>query len=228
MRNILLLSLVVVFFALGASPSQAFTKRQKSLDGGSEASGDALSNFSHLVSTPSDAALSLARSASEGAGRLKEDGALCYRAVKQIIADAFGKDLLCVRNILSSRGAKDAGGDLTRFGFVKDMSKCKEPGTVRVYKGVRSRKYRPTDGDIWGHVEVVGDEGMYHSFYSNTEPIDEDMAGRRILTGCYVPDMSKISSGPAAKCPEAKRSLKTHRPPGSQYLKDQREKKGAQ
>lgn len=219
MRNKLLLCFVLFSFSVSLSTSQAVTKRPKSLDGGSDASGDANASFSQSTSSPSAASLNLARSASEGAGRLKEEGALCYRAVKQIVADAFGKDLLCVRNILSSRGAKDAGGDLLRFGFVKDMSKCKDPGTVRVYSGFRSRKYRPTDGDIWGHVEVVGDEGMYHSFYSSTEPIDESMPGRRKLTGCYVPDTAKISQGPAAQCPAANKSLKTRRTEGSKNLK---------
>lgn len=216
MRLILLLILSV---SLSVPSSYAFTRRPKTIDGGSEASGDASTNFSQSTSSPSAAALNLARSASEGAGRLKEDGALCYRAVKQIVADAFGKDLLCVRGILSSRGAKDAGSDLLRFGFVKDSSKCKEPGTIRVYSGRRLKKFNPLDGDIWGHVEVVGDEGMYHSFYSSTEPIDESMPGRRILTGCYVADTAKISQGPASGCAEAKKSLKTHRSPGSRHKK---------
>lgn len=185
----------------------AATKKVKSLDGTSEATADT-PVFGQGPLSSSAAALSLARSASEGAGRLSEQGALCYRAVKQIVADAFGKDLQCVRGILSSVSAKNAGKDLLRFGFVLDNSKCKEPGTIRVYKGVRTRR-KATAGDIHGHVEVVGEEGMYHSFYNSHEPINETMPGRRILTGCYVADNAKFKSGPAGDCPPAKKSLKT-------------------
>lgn len=160
---------------------------------------------------PSDDMVKLAQSASQGAGNLKEKGALCYRAVKQIIADALGKDLACVRSILSSGSAKDAGADLLRMGFIEDPSNCKTPGAIRVYKGYKPSGYRPTAGDIHGHIEVVGDDGEYHSFYRSSLPMDESVspAGRRALTGCYVPHYDKIRSAPLNKCPDSKVSYKS-------------------
>ncbi|WP_413943320.1 hypothetical protein [Bdellovibrio sp. HCB-162] len=177
--------------------------------------GNTTSSFTPSSSEPSTDMLKLAQSASEGAGRLKEKGALCYRAVKQIIADAFGKDLACVRGILSSGSAKDAGGDLLKMGFIQDMSSCNKAGAVRVYKGVGAPGYRKLPGDIHGHIEVVGDEGMYHSFYSSSMSMDDSMPGRRILTGCYVPHYDKIRSAPLSQCPNSSVSYKTHRPPSS-------------
>lgn len=215
MRNIFLLLMLTL--VMDSSLSTAATKKVKSLDGTSEASADAPTYGQGPLSS-SAAALSLARSASEGAGRLSRSGAYCYRAVKQIIADAFGKDLQCVRGILSNGSAKNAGPDLLRFGFVLDNSKCDEPGTVRVYKGVRTRR-KASAGDIHGHVEVVGEERMYHSFYSSPEAINQTMPGRRILTGCYVADNAKFKSGPGGDCPPAKNSLKTKGSSGTKNLR---------
>lgn len=151
--------------------------------------------------TPSNSIMSsLARAASDGAGRLREKGALCYRSVKQIVAVALGKNLGCIRGILSSVAAKDAGRDLERLGFRKNMSQCKTPGAIRVYRGVRVRGTRALAGDIYGHVEVVGDDHDYHSFFSSSMSMDAAMPGRRILTGCYVPDPARVNAGPAARC----------------------------
>jgi|GEM_PF-2047562 len=146
----------------------------------------------------------LAQSASDGAGDLPSGSkkALCYRSVKQIVADAFKKDLNCVRGLLSSGSAKDAGSDLEKIGFVDDRSKCTTPGVIRVYAGYKKTKWA-TAGDIHGHVEVLGDDGNYHSFYRSPLPMDESVSppGRRVLTGCYVPDYNKVRSSALAKCP---------------------------
>ncbi|WP_374075221.1 hypothetical protein [Bdellovibrio bacteriovorus] len=174
--------------------------------------GNSNSSLPATSYSPSDDMVKLAQSASQGAGNLKEKGALCYRAVKQIIADALGKDLACVRSILSSGSAKDAGADLLRMGFIEDSSQCKTPGAIRVYKGSKPYgKYRPTAGDIHGHIEVIGDDGEYHSFYRSSLPMNEsvDPPGRRALTGCYVPHYDKIRNAPLNKCPDSKVSYKS-------------------
>lgn len=200
----------ILFFAmclLVALNSPALTRSSKVID-----FKDATSVASPPeIDTVNEDMLQLARSAGEGAGRLKKMGAYCYRAVKQIVADAFGKDLNCIRSILNEGSAYEAGEDLEQMGFVNDSSKCKTPGAIRVYKGQKIPGIRRLAGDIHGHVEVVGDEGMYHSSFSSALPLDESMRppGRRILTGCYVPDEKAIDNGPAARCPPSKKSLKS-------------------
>jgi len=141
----------------------------------------------------------LANSATAGAGRLN-DGPYCYRAVKKIVAHALGANLGCVRGILSAGSAFQAGGDLQRAGFRNDMGQCRSPGAIRVYRGTGSG---PLAGDRHGHVEVVGSDGRYHHFTSSNSPIDQTMPGRRILTGCYVPDATRVSQGPLGRCRSA-------------------------
>lgn len=204
MKSVLALTLI---WGLMANNSQSCSSRE--IDYQTATSNDG-NPRSYSNQAPSSLMLQLARSASEGAGFLNTDRALCYKGVKQIIADAFGKDLNCVRKVLSSGAAKDAGNDLTRAGFVNDMSQCKQPGVIRVYKGNKMPGYNALPGDTYGHIEVIGEEGMYHSFNNpSSAPIDERMRppGRRVLTGCYVPDASKIRSSPLSSCPAGK-SLK--------------------
>lgn len=165
---------------------------------------------SNSFSSGSGYLASLAHAASSGAGHLSKKGSLCYRSVKQIVAAALGKDLGCIRGLLSSVAAKNAGRDLERIGFHNDSSQCKTQGAIRVYKGVPFKGARRLAGDIYGHVEVVGDDNNYHSFYSSSMSMDDSMPGRRILTGCYVPDDAKVKSGPAGRCPAA-HSSGTHK-----------------
>lgn len=182
----------------GLQSSDAFTRRVN-IDGESQSSGDALQSPSRLV-PPNDIGMRIAKSASAGVGYSAGKN-YCYRSVKAIIADAMGKDRECVRSHMVQGSAKDGGSDLLKVGFVLDNSKCNTPGAVRIYKGVRRRGYAVTKGDIHGHSEVVGDDGMYHHFMSTTTPADVYNAGRRVLTGCYYPDFDKISQGPIGSCP---------------------------
>ena len=149
----------------------------------------------------------LASAASGGAGRLvpSETSPYCYKAVKQIIAKGLGKDLECVRGIITGGKAIDAVTSLPQAGFVMDMTKCRTPGAIRVYKGVGTPAgFKRQSGDTAGHIEVVGEDGWMHSFYNSPVPLDESIRppGRRPLVGCYVADPEKISTGPISKCPD--------------------------
>lgn len=149
----------------------------------------------------------LAASAAAGVGRSNE-GPVCYRSVKKIIAHALGKDLQCVRGIVHGVSAYMASTVLIQAGFYNDQSKCTTPGAIRVYRGnPMARGGRlPTAGDTHGHIEVVGTDRQYHHFTSSALPIDHQymMGARRILTGCFVPDENKIKNGKLGRCPAAR------------------------
>jgi hypothetical protein len=142
----------------------------------------------------------IAQSATNRIGQTNGGKPICYHAVKTLIADGLGKDEGCVRGIISGAEAKDALQALPRAGFVNDMSKCHVPGVILVYRGRHLPGYRHLAGDTAGHIEVLGSDGGYHSFFNGSEPISKTMPGRRILAGCFVADESKINSGPLAKC----------------------------
>jgi hypothetical protein len=205
MRLIIAFSMLAVFTF--NSPVDARSNRL--IDGGSDATADALSTNPGGFIPPSNVALRIARSASSGVGS-DVDYAYCYRAVKKIIADGLGKDLNCIRTILNDGSAKNAGKDLLELGFVLDMNKCDVPGTARVYSGRPVKGRRNTAGTYHGDIQIVGDDGMYHHFWAESRPSNVRNPEGRVLTGCYVPDANKIASGPAAKCPAtAYKTLKT-------------------
>ncbi|MBX2993260.1 MAG: hypothetical protein KF681_00495 [Bdellovibrionaceae bacterium] len=138
----------------------------------------------------------LAKTAASGMG-LNAGSGMCYRAVKAFIAKALNKNEGCLRGIITGGSAIDAhrNGSLKRAGFVDDRSKCKTQGVIRVYSGHgggRNAKH--------GHIEVLGSDNKYWSFFSDYRPIDEYTRGARKLEGCYVPDPAKIAAGPLAKC----------------------------
>lgn len=142
----------------------------------------------------------LAASADARIGHNLKDAA-CYRAVKTLIAHALGKNLGCVKGIIYGGAAKDAAVVLPRAGFVDDRSQCKTPGVIRVYSGAHIAGYRRTEGDWAGHIEVMGNDSNFHSFYSSPEPLDETMgSNRRRLIGCFVPNDSRVSQGPLSRC----------------------------
>ena len=154
-----ILALATVFtLVLGVEGSWAFTRKVKDISGSSEATGDAIpAATTERFIPPSEAALRLARSASAGVGASAGTN-YCYRAIKYIIADAFGKNRECVRSKLLTQGsAKNAGPELLKIGFVLDNSKCKTPGTIRVYRGAHLKGYRDDKGTIHGDVQVVGE-----------------------------------------------------------------------
>ncbi|KYG65749.1 hypothetical protein AZI86_01345 [Bdellovibrio bacteriovorus] len=198
MRALKLFSLLGLILVAGLQTSDAFTRRVN-IDGESQSTGDALQSPSRFV-PPNDIGMRMAKSASAGVGYSAGKN-YCYRSVKFIIADAMGKNRECVKSHMSQISAKDGGSDLLKVGFVLDNSKCETPGAVRIYKGVLRRGYSASKGDIHGHSEVVGDDGMYHHFMSTSTPANVYNAGRRILTGCYYPDFDKISQGPIGSCP---------------------------
>lgn len=146
----------------------------------------------------SDVMSQLANSAALGIGR-SNAGPVCYRSVKRIIAHALQKNLGCVRGVLSGGSAVNAMNDLPRAGFRNDMSSCNSPGVLRVYSGVRGGGRRLA-GDTHGHIEVLGSDGNFHSFYTSPEPIDRTMPGRRILQGCFVADSNSISQSAIGRC----------------------------
>lgn len=153
---------------------------------------------------------SIAESAARGVGR-DNSGPVCYRSVKKIIADGLGRNLNCVRGIVYGGEAVDAAKVLPKAGFRDDRSKCNAKGVIRVYKGylTGTGKKGKLAGDTAGHIEVLGSDGNFHSFYENPTPIDHDMKGRRILIGCFVPDVRRIESGALGKCPKANKSQGT-------------------
>lgn len=199
MRAFKFFSVLTFLLVVNFEESEAFTRRVKNIEGESQSTGDAMSSPSRFI-PPSDIGMRLAKSASAGVGYSAGKN-YCYRAVKYIIADAMGKNRDCVKSFMGQISAKNAGVDLLRVGFVLDNSKCTTPGAVRVYKGVPRPGGKPSKGDIHGHSEVVGDDNMFHHFMSTSRPADVYNAGRRILTGCYYPDMDKMSQGPISTCP---------------------------
>ena len=140
--------------------------------------------------------------AGNGAGRN-----MCYRGVKAIIAAGLGLDLECTRKILSGGDAIDAMGQLPQLGFKNagpSSPACQQPGTVLVYRGIASKMSSGAaqkltrarfganhmQGDISGHIEVVGKDRGYYSFLKAYEPMYKNrrnhMNERRILEGCFV------------------------------------------
>lgn len=149
------------------------------------------------TSPPSDDMMGrLARTAASGMGNNAGSG-MCYRAVKAFIAKAFNKNEACVRSVITGGSAIDAhrNGSLKRAGFVDDRSKCKTQGVIRVYSGHGGGR-----NAVHGHIEVLGSDNKYWSFFSDYRPIDEYTRGARKLEGCYVPDPNKIASGSLSKC----------------------------
>lgn len=194
-----MLSILALALVSNLDYSEAFTRRVKGVNAVSDATGDAVVTAGRLT-PPSDLGLRIARSASAGVGAAAGKN-YCYRAIKFIIADALGKDRKCVWRSMTQGSAKNAGPELEKMGFVKDNSKCKTPGAMRVYKGASKKGFANDKGTIHGDVQVVGDDGMYHHFLAERRPSDERKPGRRILTGCYYPNAEKIAQGPLSKCP---------------------------
>ena len=134
---------------------------------------------------------------------------MCYRGVKQIIAAGLGIDLNCARGIMSGGNAIDAMNELPNLGFENlgpTSPVCDQPGVVRVYRGVASKMSQSAaeklvwsefgrhhnQGDISGHIEVVGSDHGYYSFLRAYRPITANnnshngMKQRRTLAGCFV------------------------------------------
>lgn len=209
MRGIkyLLIAIAIATTSTAFSRSQSLPSGSGSSDnpmnpgnGSGYSSGNSGSGFTGAFSSGSNG--DLASAASSGIGKTAATNfPACYRAVKRIIAKGLGKDENCVRRYISGGIAINALSALPRAGFRNDMSKCKQPGAVMVYSGRRVAGYRGSAGDSAGHIEVVGDDGGYHSFYTGLEPISETMPGRRILAGCFVLDESAYQSSPVSKCP---------------------------
>lgn len=199
LRSSLLISLVL----LCPVASQAFTRNSsKTLQSSPE-----LQHAREEVDAGPDGSVgnpmmqAIADSAASGVGR-DSSGYRCFRSVKKIIADGLGKSLSCTRGLIYGGAAKDALTSLPQAGFVDDRSKCHTPGVILVYKGRRVWPYRRIPGDTAGHIEVLGSDGEYHSFYSDPLPIDATIGGgkdRRILSGCFVPDPAKVNQK-FAKC----------------------------
>jgi hypothetical protein len=140
---------------------------------------------------------------------------LCYRAVKQIIANTKvnGQKIADVSK-LQGGSAIDAMEELPKAGFTNTYPDgCKEPGAILVYKGAahqflgdykkgrrdqaysKARKYmlekygvRFSLGDIHGHIEILGTDGKYHHFVDSSRPINQVFGGgdRRKLVGCFL------------------------------------------
>ena len=170
----------------------------------SESSGPSQSSGPADAETTKD----LAEAATCGAGFGVGNG-MCYRGVKQIIAAGLGLDLGCTRNILSGGDAIDSMGQLPNLGFKNqgvNSPVCDQPGTVRVYRGIASKMSSSAaeklvwsefgrhhnQGDISGHIEVVGTDHGYYSFLRAYRPITANnnshngMKQRRTLAGCFV------------------------------------------
>jgi hypothetical protein len=93
----------------------------------------------------------------------------------------------------SGADAKNMGRILARNGFIKDMSTCNRPGVVRIYGGNHSghRFRNRLLGDRLGHIEILGTDYKYYSYFMNDRPINESMKykygyeSRRPLIGCW-------------------------------------------
>ena len=201
-----------------------------------------------LTEESKDIAKSATCGAGFGAGRN-----MCYRGVKAIIASGLGINLACARGIMKGGSAIDAMTELPELGFINrgsDSPSCKAPGTVRVYQGIASKMSHDAaeklvmsrfglhhnQGDISGHIEVVGEDKGYYSFFRAYRPISENnnvevklrngqhvkpthmMAQRRTLVGCFVVNDSEkahgtCKSGPS--CQSRKRKTKKAQPQGT-------------
>lgn len=118
------------------------------------------------------------------AGRNMPRKNLCWRAVWTILQRAG-----LVKGDLSVRGAKDALVDLAPQGFRHDPSACQKPGVVRVYGAslVEVPRRKRTDGDTFGHIEILGTDRKYHHFTSSRGSIQTRFGeDRRPLTHCLV------------------------------------------
>jgi hypothetical protein len=126
-----------------------------------------------------------------GSGRSAGSG-MCGRAVWRILWRA---GLVHHGNPYSSgvANAKDFGPRLRGEGFVLDMNACNKPGVVRIYSGNRSgHTFRNhMTGDTAGHIEIIGLDHMYHSFFDSSRSISQSMqarfgyASRRPLQSCW-------------------------------------------
>ncbi|MCB0377685.1 MAG: hypothetical protein KDD33_04270 [Bdellovibrionales bacterium] len=124
----------------------------------------------------------------------------CAKGVRLALHCAAGKTgISALRGIHCGGSAIDYAGRgcLEKRGFRNDMSQCNTPGVVRVYDGVCSKRRggrcnsgyrRVTAGDYHGHIEFLGTDKKYHSFYSSSTPINKSksLGKRRKLVACYV------------------------------------------
>lgn len=124
----------------------------------------------------------------------------CYRGWKNV---AEHVDRSIAKYVEGSRLAINALRDLPRAGFHHDPTKCNTKGVTRVYQGPATgmswrqtkafmwRKYhiRATTGDYAGHIEVLGEDGLFHHFKSSSRPINDPRhfgPWRRKLVACFV------------------------------------------
>lgn len=157
-------------------------------------------------------ARALTKAAQDGRGHVGRN--LCYRAVKRIIAAARipGIDV----SKIQGGSAVDAMQALPRAGFTNTFpTGCTVPGAILVYEGsanhllsayrnsagkrraaikAQARSYvlqkfgrRYTEGDLHGHIEILGTDGKYHHFVSSRNPISSTFGrDRRKLKGCFL------------------------------------------
>ncbi|MFN7728505.1 MAG: hypothetical protein ACK5P7_05065 [Bdellovibrio sp.] len=202
MKILFLSSLSFLFLqvANGMQPSTSADRVQSSSGNPFQSNVSAGSGFNS--SGGGDMTSQLANSAALGVGRTNE-GPVCYRAVKKIIAHALQKNLNCVRGVLSGGNAINAMQDLPRAGFRNDMSRCSTPGAILVYSGrYPGRPHKRRTGDTAGHIEVLGSDGAYHYYASGSDRIDRLAIppGRRTLTGCFFADAESIQASAIGRC----------------------------
>lgn len=126
---------------------------------------------------------------------------MCAKAVRRILEHSgfIPKD-----SPLRPVGAKDYRTFLENFGFRHNPRACNSPGVVRVYdkssipQCSRKRKTgcfkgRRTEGDRYGHVEILGKDGNYHHFTKSKRSIQEIFSpARRPLIGCMVKESGSL------------------------------------
>lgn len=120
---------------------------------------------------------------------------MCAKAVRRILENS---GLIPKDSPLRPVGAKDYRTFLENFGFRHNPRACNSPGVVRVYdkssipQCSRKRKTncfkgRRTEGDKYGHVEILGKDGNYHHFTKSKRSIQDIFSpARRPLIGCMV------------------------------------------
>lgn len=184
----------------GAPPGSRTGGTTSPFSSGGSSSGD-LSAVEGGAVTSTDVADRIVQSAQSGAG--SEGGSnQCYKAVKAIIARGLGKNLSCIRGILSGGAAKDALQDLPRAGFVQGS--CSQEGSVHVYRGIlNGRSGGNSPGDWAGHIEVKGAGAYYYGgspVYTAMKDTRNGQNGRRTLVACFVPSSDIMSNPRVSRC----------------------------
>lgn len=157
------------------------------------------------------AARALTSAARRGVGHVGRN--LCYRAVKRIIAAARIPGIDASK--VTGGSAIDAMHALKAAGFTNTHpGGCNVPGAILVYEGAAHRylsAYRSartsaakaavkrqarqfmlrqgsrySEGDLHGHIEILGTDGRYHHFVSSRSPVTRRFGDRRKLKGCFL------------------------------------------